>query len=864
MSTFSSGISSSMDIFNRPPAIAEDTLQYTLYPPKNLSDKASVTTFAAYIRTYADTVLPGFIWHRDAFELKVAVNPEPDIGAYMLEGRMRVGDSVDDEWCTVWLLREISAKWDLVISVFDSDGEFLLIEAADALPSWVKPTNSENRVWIYSSRLHLVPISHVSPPSRKRLRRQLPGAQEDEDRDMTSIEDDDEFLAAQDAVELVRDPSVETLAPVAVEKLVWQRVSQYPAAARNHVHHTKAYVPTDIAIALTKNPSLVQKAVESFYTRDAIQLRAAHRMNRFPPSSSVLSTVKMTRTAYAQLVGQKFFPPKVFGTWQEAEGTKEWRWRDVGMKIAVGFEMLYHESKNRSDVAAATGDAIKSSTEAKKDALRRNPEYIKYIQNLVSADYFRGEIEGSELWRSLESNAADMFVEARREDDATRPSFASQVNAAVWDTSQPLSIPPIEEDPDDWLNIDAQNFDAMLEQTMGKSKSTSSADAMDVDKPQDEISAEDRLASTQAAKLKELAAKVESFVEGEGDIEGARIEGDTFSDEEFSDEEPMSDRDDEEAADSAARKAAMDRLVPALDPADYGKMPASFHSNSQRVSATTVATEVVEETTKPASGVDGKPSTDDKPRVKPIRPPLLPRDEYEGVVDSDDETDEEAEDEESEEERPQVVGDIEIDMGEEEEEFLEFSRQALGITDEQWSGIVRDRQKNGAFVPASATEGAAVKSASAKKTTSSTSTTAAVSTAEKQPTGTTPASGPRRNVNPNLDSFEAVMRAMDEELARIRPAAKTAAAPVDAGKGKAKAIVEDEHEDIESAMDAELKAALAREGEEDEADEDEEAPDYNLIKNFLESFKSQAGLSGPVSNLAGMLQPGWHLPRDEL
>lgn len=31
-------------------------------------------------------------------------------------------------------------------SVYDSDGEFLLIEAAEALPSWVKPSNSENRV----------------------------------------------------------------------------------------------------------------------------------------------------------------------------------------------------------------------------------------------------------------------------------------------------------------------------------------------------------------------------------------------------------------------------------------------------------------------------------------------------------------------------------------------------------------------------------------------------------------------------------------------------------------------------------------------------------------------------------------------
>ena len=33
-------------------------------------------------------------------------------------------------------------------SVFDSDGDFLLIEAAEHLPSWVTPTNSENRAGV--------------------------------------------------------------------------------------------------------------------------------------------------------------------------------------------------------------------------------------------------------------------------------------------------------------------------------------------------------------------------------------------------------------------------------------------------------------------------------------------------------------------------------------------------------------------------------------------------------------------------------------------------------------------------------------------------------------------------------------------
>lgn len=41
------------------------------------------------------------------------------------------------------------------------------------------------------------------------------------------------------------------------------------------MHTTKAYIPMDVAKALLANPALVQKAVETFYTRDAIQLRVS-------------------------------------------------------------------------------------------------------------------------------------------------------------------------------------------------------------------------------------------------------------------------------------------------------------------------------------------------------------------------------------------------------------------------------------------------------------------------------------------------------------------------------------------------------------------------------------------------------------
>jgi len=137
----------------------------------------------------------------------------------------------------------------------------------------------------------------------------------------------------------------------------------------------------------------------------------------------------------------------------------------------------------------------------------------------------------------------------------------------------------------------------------------------------------------------------------------------------------------------------MAKLVPALSEGEYGQMPASF--NTQRVSKATIETETVDA----AHPTITQPFT--TPHTWSIRPPILPRDEYEGV-DSDDESSDsdplaggDEEDVESEEDRPQIVGDIEVDMNDEEGEFLEFSKQALGISDEQWGNIIKDRKGRG-------------------------------------------------------------------------------------------------------------------------------------------------------------------------
>lgn len=245
------------DLFNRPPAISDDMLQYALYPRDGLNDRASATTLATLMRSYVDSALPGHLWHRDSFELKVFKDEDQD--GWILQGRMRVGDCVDDEWCAVWLLREVSARWDVVIRLVLLICDLFLLPHLNAVcltpmanfylskrlrpcrlgspPQMLRtgyvfsPTSTSSsliteQVWIYQSHLHLLPLSHVSAPSSKpRRSRYSQNRDSDDDKEITNSNDNEDYISVPDALMVVRDPLVDTIVPSAAEQLVWKRIS---------------------------------------------------------------------------------------------------------------------------------------------------------------------------------------------------------------------------------------------------------------------------------------------------------------------------------------------------------------------------------------------------------------------------------------------------------------------------------------------------------------------------------------------------------------------------------------------------------------------------------------------------------------
>ena len=162
----------------------------------------------------------------------------------------------------------------------------------------------------------------------------------------------------------------------------------------------------------------------------------------------------------------------------------------------------------------------------------------------------------------------------------------------------------------------------------------------------------------------------------------------------LSDEESSASESEDEEDNLRQRQEATDKLVPALEPGEYGRMPEEYTlRNSQKITSTTLETEMSMPGLETASNKTSATSPSSRPTV---RRPIIRRDKYDGV-DSDDESSasEGAASDDEEDDRPQVVGDIEVDMEAEQAEFLQFTREALGIDEAAWQAILTDRRDRG-------------------------------------------------------------------------------------------------------------------------------------------------------------------------
>ena len=134
-----------------PKSLPEDCVEYALYIiDSKLSDfdvREKLREVQSEANRLTEQLLEGFIWQRESFALDL-IRGNGKVQSF-LGGRTNYGDSVNDEWLIVHILREISKRFPhLWIRVVDTDGQFLLIEAANALPRWLNPEIADFRVRI--------------------------------------------------------------------------------------------------------------------------------------------------------------------------------------------------------------------------------------------------------------------------------------------------------------------------------------------------------------------------------------------------------------------------------------------------------------------------------------------------------------------------------------------------------------------------------------------------------------------------------------------------------------------------------------------------------------------------------------------
>lgn len=89
--------------------LLDDCVEYTLIIIDQTSDQTAIRAELEKVKQTAEKFVEGvtadYIWQRDSFRLELA---ESEAVGWYLRGKTEYGDSVDDEWLIVWILRELT------------------------------------------------------------------------------------------------------------------------------------------------------------------------------------------------------------------------------------------------------------------------------------------------------------------------------------------------------------------------------------------------------------------------------------------------------------------------------------------------------------------------------------------------------------------------------------------------------------------------------------------------------------------------------------------------------------------------------------------------------------------------------------
>jgi hypothetical protein len=353
-------------------------------------------------------------------------------GLVYLHGITDYSDAVEDEWLIVYILRELSKSHpNLWIRVFDTDGEFLLVEAANVIPRWLNPEIDNNRTWINAGHLLLIPVKDEDGLKTRNI--ELP-----------------------EAVEIIRTKREALVHSGFVEAEAFYRLEKYPAQIGESIHHSLITIPRKLAYVIHSLPKSVAPAVETFYLRDPISLKRVISPSgppTFPPQDLITTSVRFSKVLFAQLRSQRFdTPPSWADVLRKAqkeapsdEAEKIMARLDIGMKLTCGFEILAAKAdKSKNRVVRELAIVLEDLEEDGDDALPSDEE-IKSWKDVDRDD--------SEAWMDID------YQEFERELDGKRENNASSAKSGFGDPNTQSDLRKIVSRFEAFLNDDSAGMD---------------------------------------------------------------------------------------------------------------------------------------------------------------------------------------------------------------------------------------------------------------------------------------------------------------------------------------------------------------------------------------------------------------------
>ena len=321
----------------------EDSIEYNLYvvnPELAAFDlRQRLRKIQNEANIFVRSLCKNYIWQRDEFKLDLVIDDSnekthspPNVlsgslqSSARLRGRTSFGDSIDDEWLIVYILRQISISHpDVWIRAVDTDGQFLLIEAANALPRWLEPEIADFGVWIHQGKLLIIPPNVL-------------------------MKEASSTLSLDQALRFIQRSKSNLLSLPEIEQEAFFRLKKYPQKIQDSLHHTLITVPKKIAWLLHQSQRYISPAIEAFYLRDPVALRSLQKQKAsdliFPLGDFVTISAKFTKIGYAQLVGQVIHFEHAQPATMLSEGSSRTTRSQVetGMKVTAGFEILLSDS----------------------------------------------------------------------------------------------------------------------------------------------------------------------------------------------------------------------------------------------------------------------------------------------------------------------------------------------------------------------------------------------------------------------------------------------------------------------------------------------------------------------------------------